>query len=62
LSMLAWGDRWVFAGQPPVRLTHEKCRRLLTPMLTCSACAEPISRADITFSTPTSHSTQIMQV
>jgi DNA-binding HxlR family transcriptional regulator len=50
LSMLAWGDRWVFAGRPPVRLTHEKCGRRLTPILTCSACAEPISRADITFS------------
>jgi DNA-binding HxlR family transcriptional regulator len=49
LSMLAWGDRWVFAGQPPVRLTHEKCRRLLRPILTCSACTEPISRADIAF-------------
>jgi DNA-binding HxlR family transcriptional regulator len=52
LSMLAWGDRWVFAGRPPVRLTHEECRRPLTPILTCSACAEPISRADIAFSTP----------
>jgi DNA-binding HxlR family transcriptional regulator len=50
LSVLAWGDRWVFAGRPPVRLTHEKCRRRLTPILTCSACAEPISRADIAFS------------
>jgi DNA-binding HxlR family transcriptional regulator len=50
LSMLAWGDRWVFAGRPPLRLTHEKCRRPLAPILTCSACAEPISRAEITFS------------
>jgi DNA-binding HxlR family transcriptional regulator len=50
LSMLAWGDRWVFAGRPPVGLTHEKCGHRLTPILTCSACAEPISRADITFS------------
>ncbi|MCV7400044.1 helix-turn-helix transcriptional regulator [Mycobacterium fragae] len=50
LSMLAWGDRWVFAGRSPVRLVHENCRRKLTPILTCSACAEPISRADISFS------------
>jgi DNA-binding HxlR family transcriptional regulator len=49
LSMLAWGDRWVFAGRPPVRLTHDKCRRPLTPILTCSACTKPISRADIAF-------------
>ena len=58
LSMLAWGDRWVFAGQPPVRLTHQKCRRPLTPILTCSACAGPISRADIAFSTSAPHSSE----
>jgi DNA-binding HxlR family transcriptional regulator len=49
LSMLAWGDRWVFAGRPPVRLTHDKCQRPLTPILTCSACTKPISHADIAF-------------
>jgi DNA-binding HxlR family transcriptional regulator len=58
LSMLAWGNRWVFADRPPVRLTHEKCRRLLTPILTCSACAEPISRADIAFSASATHSNE----
>ena len=62
LSMLAWGDHWVFGGKPPVRLTHEKCRRLLTPILTCSACAEPISRADIAFSTSATHPRQTLKV
>lgn len=61
LSMLAWGDRWVFAGRPPVRLTHKNCRRLLTPILTCSTCAEPISRADIEFSTSATHSTETLK-
>jgi DNA-binding HxlR family transcriptional regulator len=61
LSMLSWGDRWVFAGRPPVRLTHEKCHRLLTPILTCSTCAEPISRADIEFSTSATHSTATLK-
>ncbi|HEY2449647.1 MAG TPA: helix-turn-helix domain-containing protein [Mycobacterium sp.] len=51
LSMLAWGDRWVFGDRNPVRLTHEKCGWPLTPILTCSACAKPIARADIAFST-----------
>jgi len=41
----------VFDGAPPVRLTHEACGRVLTPILTCSACAEPISLDDVTFST-----------
>jgi DNA-binding HxlR family transcriptional regulator len=58
LSMLAWGNRWVFGDRPPVRLTHEKCRRLLTPILTCSACAEPIARADIAFSASATHSNE----
>jgi DNA-binding HxlR family transcriptional regulator len=58
LSMLAWGNRWVFADRPPVRLTHQKCGRPLTPILTCSACAEPISRADIAFSTSAPHSSE----
>jgi DNA-binding HxlR family transcriptional regulator len=61
LSMLSWGDRWVFAGRPPVRLTHEKCHRLLSPILTCSTCAEPISRADIEFSTSATHSTETLK-
>jgi DNA-binding HxlR family transcriptional regulator len=51
LSIMAWGDRWLFAGRPPVQLSHENCRHPLVPLLTCSACAEPISRADIAFST-----------
>jgi DNA-binding HxlR family transcriptional regulator len=61
LSMLAWGDQWVFAGRPPVPLTHEKCRRLLTPILTCSTCAAPISRADIEFLTSATHSTETLK-
>ena len=49
LAMLAWGDRWIFDREPPVRLIHETCGRRLTPILTCSACAQPISRSDIAF-------------
>jgi DNA-binding HxlR family transcriptional regulator len=52
LSMLAWGDRWLFGGHPPVRLTHNTCGCQLTPNLTCSACSRPISRAEVTFSSP----------
>jgi DNA-binding HxlR family transcriptional regulator len=52
LSMLAWGDRWLFSGHPPVRLTHTRCGRPLKPVLTCSVCTKPISRADVAFSSP----------
>lgn len=49
LSMLAWGDRWLANGRPPVRLTHTSCGHQLNPVLTCSCCTKPISRADIAF-------------
>jgi DNA-binding HxlR family transcriptional regulator len=49
LSMLAWGDRWVAHGRPPVILTHRTCGRPLVPVLTCSTCASRITRSDIAF-------------
>jgi DNA-binding HxlR family transcriptional regulator len=52
LSMLAWGDRWLFGGHPPVRLTHECCGRRLNPVLTCSVCTKSISRADVAYTSP----------
>lgn len=50
LSMLAWGDRWLSNGQPPVRLTHLRCGKRLSPRLSCSKCTRAITRADIAFS------------
>jgi DNA-binding HxlR family transcriptional regulator len=52
LSMLAWGDRWLFGDHPPVRLTHKCCGRRLTPILTCSVCTSPMLRADVEFRPP----------
>jgi DNA-binding HxlR family transcriptional regulator len=49
LSMLAWGDRWVAHGRPPVKLTHRTCGRRLVPELSCSACASRITRPDLVF-------------
>jgi DNA-binding HxlR family transcriptional regulator len=50
LSMLAWGDRWLSNGKPPVRLTHLRCGKRLSLLLSCSECARTITRADISFS------------
>lgn len=50
LSMLAWGDRWLSHGKPPVRLTHRRCGKRLSPILTCSKCTRPITHEDVTFS------------
>jgi DNA-binding HxlR family transcriptional regulator len=49
LSMLAWGDRWLSKGRPPVRLTHLRCGKRLSPRLSCSECTRPITRADVVF-------------
>lgn len=49
LSMMAWGDRWLTHGRPPVKLTHRTCGRQLVPVLSCSRCASPITRRAITF-------------
>ncbi|MGV0806561.1 winged helix-turn-helix transcriptional regulator [Mycolicibacterium setense] len=50
LSMLAWGDRWLSTGKPPVRLTHVRCGKRLSPILTCNKCTHPITHEDVTFS------------
>jgi DNA-binding HxlR family transcriptional regulator len=50
LSMMAWGDRWLSKGHPPVRLKHLCCEKRLSPILTCSKCTRPITRADVVFS------------
>jgi DNA-binding HxlR family transcriptional regulator len=47
LATLAWGDRWLAVGDPPIKLTHKTCAHRLHPLLTCSHCAGPITRADI---------------
>lgn len=51
LAMLAWGDRWVFNGRAPVRLTHKTCGRRLTLVLSCSVCANPITGSNTVFAT-----------
>lgn len=38
LAMLAWGDRWLSDGQPPLLLTHKACGREFTPSVLCNCC------------------------
>ena len=56
LSMLAWGDRWLADRTAEVRLTHRPCGKHLSPVLTCSVCARPLTRTDLAFE----QSTQII--
>lgn len=44
--MMAWGDKWLAGGKPPMRLRHEACGQDFTPLVVCSECKQPISAAD----------------
>jgi DNA-binding HxlR family transcriptional regulator len=57
LAMLTWGDRWLAAGNPPIKLSHQACGHRLRALLICSHCADPITRADV--ETTTRGSTRI---
>lgn len=47
LSLMAWGDKWVFEGRVPVELTHKKCGHRTTAVTVCSCCGEPINFGDL---------------
>jgi DNA-binding HxlR family transcriptional regulator len=49
LSMMAWGDRWLTNGPPPVVLSHIPCGNQLVPRLSCSECRRVIVRAELLF-------------
>lgn len=53
LAMLAWGDRWLSGGSPPITLTHAPCGQPFAALLTCSACQREVRREDLTI-TPSS--------
>lgn len=41
-ALLAWGDKWVFDGDPPTRLIHTGCGNQMHATAVCSDCGEPI--------------------
>lgn len=42
-SLLAWGDRWETAGEPPVRLIHIDCGKEMHATAVCSECRNDIN-------------------
>jgi DNA-binding HxlR family transcriptional regulator len=48
VSLVRWGDRWM-AGEagPPVELIHRGCGHVITPVLACPDCAEPVTARDM---------------
>jgi len=42
IIMMAWGDRWMARGGPPIILTHRDCGKDFTPVVICDRCHKPI--------------------
>lgn len=42
ITMMAWGDRWLSHGKPPILLTHQACGHDFTPVVICNRCRKPI--------------------
>jgi DNA-binding HxlR family transcriptional regulator len=49
LALVAWGDRWTATDGPPVLFTHRTCGHDTVATVVCSACSEPLTRADLDF-------------
>jgi DNA-binding HxlR family transcriptional regulator len=50
MALLKFGDTWLCGDQmPPLRLIHRSCGKPFTPMVTCSACGEPLDAHDIQY-------------
>jgi DNA-binding HxlR family transcriptional regulator len=46
LVMMAWGDRWLAEGKPPMRLRHKTCGQDFSAVVVCSECKKPIASKD----------------
>jgi DNA-binding HxlR family transcriptional regulator len=46
IVMMAWGDKWLTDGKPPMRLRHKACGQDFSPIVVCSVCKQPISSRD----------------
>jgi DNA-binding HxlR family transcriptional regulator len=49
VAMLAWGDRWLGKGKPPLLLRHNNCGRDFQASVICSECHSPIIAADMQY-------------
>lgn len=49
IAMLAWGDRWLAKGKPPLILTHTVCGRDFDPQVVCDKCRQPIDAAGMRY-------------
>ncbi len=47
IELLRWGDKWLWAGRPPMKVMHRQCGKALQPAWYCPHCHAEISRRDI---------------
>jgi hypothetical protein len=46
-AMRQWGDKYAAPDGLPLKLVHKKCGTVSQPVMTCSACGEPLSARDV---------------
>ena len=49
IAMLAWGDRWLAKGKPPLLLKHLPCGHDFQAEVVCDHCKQPIVAADMRY-------------
>lgn len=50
LALLKFGDTWLHGGkEAPLQLVHKTCGKPFSPIVTCSACGEPIDAHDVQY-------------
>ena len=47
MALMRWGDRWLAGSDgAPLTLVHRACGQVMTPLLVCSHCREPVTAHD----------------
>ncbi|KAB2920510.1 MAG: helix-turn-helix transcriptional regulator [Hyphomicrobiaceae bacterium] len=49
VAMMAWGDRWLSHGEPPIQLTHTTCGKDFTPTVICDKCRKPVTASNMRY-------------
>lgn len=47
VSLMKWGDRWTADDAAPMRLQHSVCGELITGVLVCECCNQPLRHEDL---------------
>lgn len=53
LTLMHWGDRYLAGGSPPPTVWTHTCGQRLTPQVTCTGCAQPVTPGTLVRAYPT---------